>query len=120
MGDMDYVFHQLGRFWWWVQQGGNSNIILVVITGLYSWLTFRMLRWAAATARTGEANRVMLMNEQRAWLLVSLPPNASEIVSKFVPDPTALHTLYIFPVVRNYGKTIARITLSKPKFLSPL
>src|SRR5580692_6936259 len=106
MGDMDYVFHQLGRFWWWVQQGGNSNIILVVITAWYSWLTFRMLRWSAVTARTGEANRVMLMNEQRAWLLVSLPASASEMVSRFVPDPTMLHTLYVFPVVRNYGKTI--------------
>jgi len=76
-----------------------------------------MLRWSAATARTSEANRVALMNEQRAWLLVSLPPTASEMVSQFVPDPTRLGILYVYPVVRNHGKTIARITLSKARFL---
>ena len=59
----------------------------------------------------------MLMNEQRAWLLVSLPPNTSEMVSKFVPHPTTLGILYVYPVVRNHGKTIARTTLSKAKFL---
>jgi hypothetical protein len=59
----------------------------------------------------------MLMNEQRAWLLVSLPPNSSETVSKFVPHPTTLGVLYVYPVVRNHGKTIARITLSKARFL---
>jgi hypothetical protein len=75
--DMSPIVEQLGRFWWWIQQGGNSTIVLVVITAWYSWLTFCMLRWSAATARTGEANRLMLMNEQRAWLFVSLPPSGN-------------------------------------------
>jgi hypothetical protein len=97
--------------------GRELEYYLVVITAWYSLLTFRMLRWSAATARTGEASRLMLMNEQRAWLLVSLPPNASEMVSKFVPHPTTLGILYVYPVVRNHGKTIARTTLSKAKFL---
>lgn len=38
-------------------------------------------------------------------------------MSSFVPDPTTLHILYIYPVVRNCGKTVARITLAKARFL---
>lgn len=108
---MQYVLDQLGRFWWWVQQGSNSNIILVLITGVYVWLTFRMLRWSAAAIR-------IQMNEQRAWVFVSLLASASEIVSKFIPSPTQLEILYVNPVFRNYGKTIAKITLAKAKFLA--
>jgi hypothetical protein len=118
LNTVKFILDQLGRFWFWVQQDGNSNIVLVVITGWYSWLTFRMLRWSAVTARTGEASRLMLMNEQRAWLLVSLPANASEAVARFVPDPMRLEILYIYPVLRNYGKTIARITLAKARLVA--
>jgi hypothetical protein len=73
---------------------------------------------AAARAATEAGNQVRVMvNQQRPWLLVSLPENASQLVSQFVPSQTTLQLLYLNPVVRNYGNTTAKITLSKAKLL---
>jgi hypothetical protein len=45
-----------------------------------------------------------LINSERAWVLVDigkLPP--------FDPDPNLVQFLWIFPTIKNYGKTVARI-----------
>ena len=59
----------------------------------------------------------ILMNENRARLLVTLVPDSSEKIANFVPDPSRLEILYILPVVSNYGKSMATINLFKAKFL---
>jgi hypothetical protein len=70
----------------------------------------------AAAISTGTTPDI-LMSENRARLLVTLPHDASEKIASFVPSPTTLATLYILPVVRNYGKTMAVVTLFKARFL---
>jgi hypothetical protein len=70
----------------------------------------------AATFGAGTTSGV-LMSENRARLLVTLPPDASEKIANFIPSPTMLAILYILPVVRNYGKTMAAVTLFKARFL---
>ena len=46
-----------------------------------------------------------LIASERAWILVEmgkLPP--------FKPDPNQVQILWIFPTIKNYGKTVARVT----------
>jgi len=103
----------------WMSAIGTMVAVLVAApAAVYAAIHTRRAADAAAKAAKEAANQVrVLVNEQRPWLLVSLPPSASEMVAKFVPEPTTLSFLYVYPVVRNYGKTIARITLSKAKLL---
>jgi hypothetical protein len=55
-------------------------------------------------ANAANKNTKALINSERAWMLVDigkLPP--------FDPDPNQLQFLWIFPTIKNCGKTVARI-----------
>ncbi len=64
---------------------------------------------AAAAARdSAEAAKTSadaLINSERAWVLIEIS-NFPE----FQPGPTRVELIWIFPTMRNYGKTPARIT----------
>ncbi|GAC1702247.1 MAG: hypothetical protein NVS9B4_07180 [Candidatus Acidiferrum sp.] len=57
------------------------------------------------SANAAKLSSDALINSERAWILVdigTLPP--------FDPSPNEVQILWVFPTVKNYGKTIARIT----------
>jgi hypothetical protein len=59
---------------------------------------------AKDTADATRINAEAMVSSERAWVLVDigrLPP--------FDPDPNRLEFLWIFPTIRNYGRTVARI-----------
>ncbi len=56
-------------------------------------------------AKAAKDNAQALISSERAWILVDigkLPP--------FAPEPNLVQILWIFPTIKNYGKTVARIT----------
>jgi hypothetical protein len=63
---------------------------------------------AKASQRAADATKTSadaLINSERAWIIVDigkLPP--------FDPDPNQVQILWILPTIKNYGKTVARIT----------
>ena len=61
-------------------------------------------RATETAANAANKSTEALINSERAWVLVDigkLPP--------FEPDPNQLQVLWIFPTIKNYGKTVARI-----------
>jgi len=61
-------------------------------------------RATETAANAANKSAETLVNSERAWVLVDigrLPP--------FTPDPNQLQVLWIFPTIKNYGKTVARI-----------
>jgi hypothetical protein len=65
----------------------------------------RQTKATEKAANATNANADALIASERAWILVDigkLPP--------FRPDPNQLQILWIFPTIKNYGKTVARIT----------
>src|SRR5882724_6063802 len=60
---------------------------------------------AEATKQSAEAaalNAEALINSERAWILVEIGE-----IPNFQPNPNKLEILWIRPMVRNYGKTVA-------------
>src|SRR5439155_22222097 len=62
-------------------------------------------RAAQGSASAAEANIKTLIDMERAWILV----DTGEITDDFEPDPSVLQFLEVKPVVKNYGRTPARI-----------
>ena len=102
---------------------GGLQFIALIVQAVAFWRTLEAVRIQATlmgkhaehlenlaaaardNAKAAKASADALINSERAWILVDigkLPP--------FKPDPNQLQFLWIFPTIKNYGKTVARIT----------
>ena len=83
-------------------------IIAAIGIGVITWQSYETRRAAQATqisARASEVSATALVSSERAWVLV----DTGEVNDAFEPDPNMVEFFDLRPVVRNYGRTPARI-----------
>ncbi|HEV2198302.1 MAG TPA: hypothetical protein VGR73_00665 [Bryobacteraceae bacterium] len=76
-----------------------------LFTGLMVWVGWRGVSAANRTLRAIENQVDVMIATERAWILVEIGN-----LPEFKPDPNAFQLLWIFPMIKNYGKTTAHIT----------
>jgi hypothetical protein len=78
--------------------------ITFVVIGWQSWESRRAADAAKQAAEAGLLNAQTLIASERAWVLVDIGN-----LPDFQPDANTVQILWIFPTIKNYGKTPARI-----------
>jgi hypothetical protein len=105
------IIYQTNHWWAWLSLPNASNWVLAIvgIAGIIIAICTliviqRQTKATETAAKAAKDSADALINSERAWILVNigkLPP--------FKPDPNQLQILWIFPTIKNYGKTVARI-----------
>jgi hypothetical protein len=78
--------------------------IIAVATLWYVVVTTRLWKQTKRSADATKFNAEALINSERAWVQVEVGK-----IPEFTPDPTKVEILWIWPAVRNWGRTPARI-----------
>lgn len=89
---------------------GITTWAILFTLGVVIWQTTATSKAAKAAERTAEAalrQADHMVASERAWIMV----DTGEIPDDFEPDPNALQYMELRPIVRNCGKTIARIKM---------
>jgi len=95
------AFFTLGAIWKQAREMREATQAMQKSTEAIQRQALIMERQTVAAEKNVEA----VINSERAWVLVDigkLPP--------FKPEPNQLQILWIFPTIKNYGRTVARIT----------
>lgn len=79
--------------------------IIAVATLLYAVVTGYLWKATKQSADAAKVSSETLINIERAWVQVDVGK-----ILEFIPDPNKVEILWIWPTVRNVGRTPARIT----------
>jgi hypothetical protein len=86
---------------------------IALATLIYVFFTFRLWRATNQSARAANASAdaaklsaEALVNSERAWVLGDVIGRLPD----FTPDPSRVEILWVYVPLKNFGKTVARIT----------